>query len=848
MGTGYTRNDTANNIADGNVINAADFDGEYDAIEAAFNATTGHTHDGTAAEGGPITVVGPVQDVVVSSTEMRPKTTNTLDLGTSSLEYKDLHLAGTANLVNVTTTGDVTLTGAANNVVFDASDNALEFADSAKGVFGTGNDLQLYHDGTNSYIENNTGELFVQGDGITLRSDTGTETYIAADVNGAVELYYDNSKKFETTSTGVAITGSLALDGIHLDDTEKATFGNSVAPDLEIYHDATNSYIENNTGELYVQGDNITLRSDTGTEQFIAMDVNGAVEIYHDNVKKFDTDADGINVTGQIDVSTDVNITGDLDVGDDVTLSSDGAIINFGAAPTDVTLTHVADTGLTLNVENSTTNAVTDVLKLQAQSSGTPAVGIGTGIEFSTETASGTLETGGVVESVTTGLTPGSEEFDLIFKTMSSGAAAAERLKLNASGATVGNVNVNGNTVSSTDTNGDINLSPNGTGTVVINTDLDVDNININGNAITSTDANGNIALTPNGTGEVDISKVDIDSGAIDGITLGTNSPVTEAQIDNININGNAITSTDTNGNITLTPDGTGEVDISKVDIDSGAIDGVTIGTNSAVTDLRVDNIQIDGNTISSTDLNGNVTITPNGTGDVNVGVFTFDADQSVGVGQDNYVLTYDNTGGKIQLEALPGTSISSDTSPALGGTLTADGFNIEFDDSGAATDDRLRFGTGNDLEIYHNGTDSIIDNATSEGSIKIQDTSSTVVEIDAAGVTVTGRALSSDGTDAITTDSPSANVITFDLTDNTNFQATTTGDDELTFSNTVAGQSGNIFLTTGGGTISANAMVAINADALTALATAGVYHLAYFVKAATGDNRVLVSVSGALT
>ena len=107
---------------------------------------------------------------------------------------------------------------------------------------------------------------------------------------------------------------------------------------------------------------------------------------------------------------------------------------------------------------------------------------------------------------------------------------------------------------------------------------------------------------------------------------------------------------------------------------------------------------------------------------------------------------------------------------------------------------------------------------------------------------------MSSDGTNAITTDSPSSNVITFDLTDNTNFQATTTGDDELTFSNTVAGQSGNIFLTAGGGTISANAMVAINASALTSLSTAGVYHLAYFVKAATGDNRVLVSVSGALT
>ena len=69
-----------------------------------------------------------------------------------------------------------------------------------------------------------------------------------------------------------------------------------------------------------------------------------------------------------------------------------------------------------------------------------------------------------------------------------------------------------------------------------------------------------------------------------------------------------------------------------------------------------------------------------------------------------------------------------------------------------------------------------------------------------------------------------------------------------MTFTNTIVGQSGNIFLTAGGGTISANAMVAINADALTALGTAGVYHLAYFVKAASGDNRVLVSVSGALT
>lgn len=94
---------------------------------------------------------------------------------------------------------------------------------------------------------------------------------------------------------------------------------------------------------------------------------------------------------------------------------------------------------------------------------------------------------------------------------------------------------------------------------------------------------------------------------------------------------------------------------ISTIDVDGGAIDGVTIGTNSAVTDLRVDNIKVDGNTISSTDTNGDVIIDPNGTGNVKLGNFEFDADQTVGSGQDNYVLTYDHSSTSISLEAAAG-------------------------------------------------------------------------------------------------------------------------------------------------------------------------------------------------
>lgn len=96
------------------------------------------------------------------------------------------------------------------------------------------------------------------------------------------------------------------------------------------------------------------------------------------------------------------------------------------------------------------------------------------------------------------------------------------------------------------------------TGKITVATELAVDNLNFSGNAITSTDTDGDIDLTPDGTGEVNISKVDIAGGEIDAVTLGTNSPVTEAQIDNINIDGNTISTTDTDGDLILSPDGDG--------------------------------------------------------------------------------------------------------------------------------------------------------------------------------------------------------------------------------------------------------------------------------------------------
>ena len=539
MGQGYTRTDTINNIADGNIINAADFDAEYDAIESAFNSSTGHSHDGTSGEGGPITVLGPAQDFVASTTEIKPKSNNTLDVGTTGLKFKDLHLAGTANLVNVTTTGDVTLTGAANNIVFDASDNALEFADNAKATFGAAGDLEIYHDTSNSIIrDTGTGKLALDGSTVEVRKNDGSEVMAQFVEDGAVSLYHDNSVKLATTATGIAVTGSIALDGIHLDDNEKATFGDSTTPDLEIYHDGTNSIIENNTGELFIQGNNITLRSDTNTETFIAMDKDGAVELYHNNVKKFDTDADGVNVTGQIDVSTNVNLT------------SDGGIIKLGADE-EVTLTHEhnvvvqakAASGFELNLQTGDTSVesgnVLGKITFNApdEAGGTDAILDGAAIEAVAEDTFAS-------DNNTTAL---------VFKTNTSGAAT-ERMRIK------------------------------GDGTIVMDTQVDIDNITIDGNTISSTDTNGNIVVAPNGTGDVQL-----DSDTVRVGDNNANATITTNGTGDLILNTNAGSSSGSitiedaaNGNIALTPNGTGEVDISKVDIDGGAIDGTIIGANSA--------------------------------------------------------------------------------------------------------------------------------------------------------------------------------------------------------------------------------------------------------------------------
>jgi hypothetical protein len=110
-------------------------------------------------------------------------------------------ITSVGTLTGLTISGDVTLTGAANNVVWDKSDNALEFADNAKAVFGTGFDFEIYHDGTQSVIDGKYHPIEIRHQ---------SEVHIKCIDDGAVELYHNDVKKYETSAAGSKFTGGVS--------------------------------------------------------------------------------------------------------------------------------------------------------------------------------------------------------------------------------------------------------------------------------------------------------------------------------------------------------------------------------------------------------------------------------------------------------------------------------------------------------------------------------------------------------------------------------------------------------------------------------------------------------------
>ena len=113
---------------------------------------------------------------------------------------------------NLDTNGnDVTFTGATSNLTWDASANDLEFDDNSRLKLGTGDDFQIWHGGTHTFMKNNTGELRIRGDIISLERENDLEKYLECNVNEDVKLFYNGNEKFATTNTGVSVTGNVVI-------------------------------------------------------------------------------------------------------------------------------------------------------------------------------------------------------------------------------------------------------------------------------------------------------------------------------------------------------------------------------------------------------------------------------------------------------------------------------------------------------------------------------------------------------------------------------------------------------------------------------------------------------------
>ena len=123
---------------------------------------------------------------------------------------------------NITGTGNINITGTINTT------GNINLADDDKIIFGDGDDLQVWHTGADSIIQNSTGELQLRGNTIRLLNAATTKDYAYFNNNGSVDLYYDGTKKLETTADGVEVAGKILYGNVYSNLVD--------LPDANTYH------------------------------------------------------------------------------------------------------------------------------------------------------------------------------------------------------------------------------------------------------------------------------------------------------------------------------------------------------------------------------------------------------------------------------------------------------------------------------------------------------------------------------------------------------------------------------------------------------------------------------------
>ena len=199
-----------------------------------------------------------------------------IDVSTDIVGGRNLKVTGITTLSD-----DVTFTGASYNVLWDKSDNQLEFGDNAKLSFGASSDLQIFHDGSETYIQEvGTGSLNIRSGQVNIQGTNG-ENMANLVMNSSVKLRYDNAVKFETTNTGAVVTGictatSFSGSGEGLTRTTPLSHRNRIINgDMQVSQRKAGSETTINNGSLHYVIDRYAMYESTSGSATVTQVTSG---------------------------------------------------------------------------------------------------------------------------------------------------------------------------------------------------------------------------------------------------------------------------------------------------------------------------------------------------------------------------------------------------------------------------------------------------------------------------------------------------------------------------------------------------------------------------------------------
>jgi hypothetical protein len=279
-------------------LNATTLTGALPAIDGS--ALTGITTAFSNITSTPTTISGygisDAQPALVSGTNI--KTVN----GQSLLGSGNIVISGggggTGDVTGSVFADDSTLLvdGVNGTLNSSALTKPIALADNEKIIFGSDNDLEIFHNASNgnTIIDNNTGNLVIKGSNLFLQSAT-SEYFFRGAANGAVTIYHDNVAKFETTADGISVTDHIALP-----DGGELRLGSD--NDMQISHSGISGLIRSTTGSLVLQSGTVRIQ-DGGSSQTAFSASNGIATLLFENSAKLATTTNGVTITGDTTVS-----------------------------------------------------------------------------------------------------------------------------------------------------------------------------------------------------------------------------------------------------------------------------------------------------------------------------------------------------------------------------------------------------------------------------------------------------------------------------------------------------------------------------------------------------------------